>query len=252
MRSLGKPSSMADMSSASPAGGAAGGPPGQARRQQVVDALCEAFARDEMPIEDFERRVETAHRTETSAELEALLADLPSPAQLARMEGRPGAALGPRGGQIPSAGGGAARARDVVAGIMGGSARRGRWVAARQITALGIMGGAELDFREAVLQPGVTEVHAFAFWGGVEILVPPHVRLESSGIGIMGGFDSGEGAAGPAHDPDPLAPVLRITGVALMGGVEISVRHAGESGREARKRVREERRQRRLGDGDRG
>jgi hypothetical protein len=135
---------------------------------------------------------------------------------------------------------------------MGGSARRGRWVAARQITALGIMGGAELDFREAILQPGVTEVHAFAFWGGVEILIPPHVRLESSGIGIMGGFDSGEGATGTADDGDPLAPVLRVTGVALMGGVEISVRHPGESGREARKRVREERRQRRLGDGDRG
>ena len=124
---------------------------------------------------------------------------------------------------------------------------------ARRITAIGIMGGAELDFREAVFQPGVTEVHAFAFWGGVEILVPPHVRLESTGIGIMGGFDSGSEAGDEAAEAgDPLAPVLRITGVALMGGVEISVRYPGESGREARKRVREERRQRRLGRGDQG
>src|SRR5688500_3356630 len=137
MRSLGKPSSMADMSSASPTGGPVGGPPGQARRQQVVDALCEAFARDEMALEDFERRVDTAHRTGTAAELDALLADLPSPRPPARMDGRRHeGATGSRGGRLESAGGGAPRARDVVAGIMGGSARRGRWVAARQITAL--------------------------------------------------------------------------------------------------------------------
>jgi hypothetical protein len=115
------------------------------------------------------------------------------------------------------------------------------------------MGGVELDFREATLQPGITEVHAFAFWGGVEILVPPDIRLECSGIGIMGGFDTGDWAGEPGGDVgDPLIPVLRVTGVAVMGGVEVKVRYPGETGREARKRVREERRQRRLGDKDQG
>ena len=62
--------------------------PGQARRQQVIDALCESFARDEMALEEFERRVETAHRADTAAELDRLLADLPSAAVPARMTSR--------------------------------------------------------------------------------------------------------------------------------------------------------------------
>jgi hypothetical protein len=106
------------------------------------------------------------------------------------------------------------------------------------------MGGVELDFREAILAPGVTEVHAFAFWGGVQILAPPDVRVECSGLGIMGGFEHREDASLPF---DPSAPVLRITGIAVMGGVEVAVRFAGETGREAKRRVRDQRKQHRIG-----
>ncbi len=205
----------------------------------MIDALCEAFARDEMGLEDFERRVETAHRADTAAELDALLADLLSASLPARAGGAPAPRPHPRARSAPP------RPREV----MGGSVRRGRWEPARRITALAIMGGVELDFREAVLLPGVTEVQAFAFWGGIEILAPPGVRLESTGIGIMGGFDHGAGAGEPV---DPSAPTLRVTGIELMGGVDIKVRYPGESGRGARRRVREERRQRRLPDGGTG
>jgi len=187
----------------------------------VIDALCKAFARDEMGLEDFERRVETAHRADTAAELDALLADLLSASLPARAGGAPAPRPHPRARSAPP------RPREV----MGGSARRGRWEPARRITALAIMGGVELDFCEAVLLPGVTEVQAFAFWGVIEILAPPGVRLESTGIGIMVGFDHGEGAGEPV---DPSAPTLRVTGVALMGGVGIKVHYPGESGRGAK------------------
>jgi hypothetical protein len=221
----------------------------------VIDALCEAFARDEMRLEDFERRVEAAHRTESAAELDALLTDLPSapvPAPAGRADpDAPPRTVAARVARDEAAG--PPRGREVVAGVMGGAARRGRWLSARRISALAIMGGVELDFREAVLQPGVTEIHAFAFWGGVEILVPPHVRLECSGIGIMGGFDGGTNVGSGAGDPgDPLSPIIRVTGVAVMGGVEVSVRYPGESGRDARKRLREESERRKLGGADRG
>jgi hypothetical protein len=104
-----------------------------------------------------------------------------------------------------------------------------------------LCGGVELDFREAVMPPGVTEVKIFAMWGGVDVIVPPGLNVECHGVGIMGGFDHAPEASGPV---DPRAPTLRITGVALMGGVDITVRHVGESGRDARRRRRQERRER--------
>ena len=223
--------------------------PGQARRQEAIDAWCEAFARDEMELDEFERRVEAAHRTESSAELDRLLADLgPRPVPARRSGGSPAAAApgdsrasARRATALP----GQVRERELIAGVMGGSMRRGRWTPARRVTAIGVMGGVELDFRDAVLAPGVTEVHAFAFWGGVQILVPPDVRVECSGLGVMGGFDHRDDVA---NEPDASAPVLRITGIALMGGVEVRVRYPGESGKDARRRVREDRREDRLED----
>ncbi|HEV2733930.1 MAG TPA: hypothetical protein VGV85_03790, partial [Longimicrobiaceae bacterium] len=49
-----------------------------------------------------------------------------------------------------------------------------------------------------------------------------------------------ETAPGPV---DPSAPVIRIGGFALMGGVAIFTRHPGESRKDAKKRVRLERRE---------
>ena len=217
--------------------------PGQGKRQEAIDALCEAFARDEMELDEFERRVETAHRADSSAELDRLLADLgprPVPARSGAANAAPTSqerALARRGTALP----GQVRASEVVAGVMGGASRAGRWTPSRRVTAIGVMGGVELDFRDAVLAPGMTEVHAFAFWGGIEILVPPDVRVECNGLGVMGGFDHRDDTtAAPA---DPSAPVLRITGIALMGGVEVRVRFPGESKRDAKKRVREDRKQ---------
>ena len=156
--------------------------PGQARRQEAIDALCDAFARDEMELEEFERRVETAHRAATAAELDRLLADLsPILVPVRRVSaGQPGSARR-SAARRPTALSGHVREREVIAGVMGGSMRRGRWSPARRITAIGIMGGVELDFREAILVPGVTEIHAFAFWGGLEILVPQEDRRRVRG-----------------------------------------------------------------------
>jgi hypothetical protein len=103
------------------------------------------------------------------------------------------------------------------------------------------MGGAELDFREAPMPPGVTEVRVVAFWGGVDIVVPPDVRIECSGVGILGGFDEAHTAE---CTTSPEAPVLRVTGLALMGGVSIAVRNPGESAGDARRRRRLERKAR--------
>lgn len=222
-------------------------------RQVTIDALCEHFANDVMGVEEFERRIDSAHRASTVAELKELLRDLPGSDLPAPVSGAPsvagapgqGAAAAPRPSyRVASAG--QVKEREIVVAILGGATRRGPWTPARKNFAFAMMGGAELDFREAVLGPGVTEVQVFAMWGGVEIIVPPGMNVESHGVGIMGGFEHLTDVAA-----DPNAPTLRIAGVAIMGGVEITQRYPGESGRDARKRRRLARKeQRRLSRGD--
>jgi len=214
-------------------------------RQVTIDALCEHFANDVMGVEEFERRIDSAHRAATVAELKELLRDLPGSDLPAPVSEGPAPTPAARHA-FRMAPAGQVRERDIVVAILGGASRRGAWTPARKNFAFTMMGGAELDFREALLPPGVTEVQVFAMWGGIEIIVPPGMNVESHGVGIMGGFDHLTDVA-----PDPNAPTLRVTGFALMGGVEITQRYPGESGRDARRRRRiAHKERRRLGRGD--
>ena len=93
--------------------------------------------------------------------------------------------------------------------IMSGSNRSGQWEPAEHVTALSIMGGIRLDFREALLLEGVaTKVSAFCVMGGIEILVPPDVHVSVAGTGLMGGFEHVKHTAAEAG-----APHIHITGI---------------------------------------
>lgn len=218
-------------------------PPTDETRQITIDALMEHFANDVMDVDEFERRVGIAHTAATADELKELLKDLPGGGDLPVARGDvAGDALAPtREYSITSSD--QVEDRQYVVACMGGSSRRGRWTPARKNFAIAVMGGAELDFREAVFGPGVTEVQVFALCGGVDIIVPPGLNVESRGIALLGGFD--HSADTPTASGDPSQPTLRITGVALMGGVGVSVRYPGESARDARRRQRQERREKR-------
>jgi hypothetical protein len=204
------------------------------RREQVIEWLSDQFARDAFELDEYERRIDLAHQATSVAALEELVADLDMPAAEAVA---PGEALVTRPAEqlpVPRA------SRKRVIAIMGGVERKGRWVVPQHVRVTAIMGGIDLDFREALLSPGVTEVHIIAVMGGIEITVPPHVAVQCEGVAIMGGFEEVHRA--PAV-PDPDRPTLLITGFAMMGGVNIKTRLPGESGWQAWKRERRERRQ---------
>jgi hypothetical protein len=210
-------------------------------RQAIIDRLCARFAEDGLSMQDFERRLDLAHGATSTRELASLVADFapaPAPPPLRKQDAV--AAASPTGPGV--------RARTVpremvpnrqfMTGVLGASTRAGPWIVPRETYAVAVMGGVELDFREARFGPGLTELTALALWGGVEIIVPPGLQVECSGAGILGGFvhqrdQLSEASAGSG---DPRSPVLRVNGVALMGGVNVSARLPGESERDAARR----------------
>jgi len=210
-------------------------------RQQAIDALCEHFANDALSVEEFEKRVEQAHKAESTDDLRRLLQDLPTgDLPIRREEVTP--AQHPRAGAMVPAS--RVKERGVMVAALGGVERKGRWIPARQNYAVAVMGGIQLDFREALLPPGETEVWIFTVMGGAEIIVPPGLTVESDGVAILGGFEHRQDVS-LAEDPN--SPCLRVKGFALMGGVEVSIRYPGESVRDAKRRLKEVRReQRRL------
>ena len=217
-------------------------------RQRTIDTLCEAFANDELEVEEFERRVEAAHRAISAEELRRLLSGLPSasvPATVSKKgkQERPLPAARPEPASAPELFQGDVKEWSLSLGLMGGMSRTGYWTPARKNVVVGVMGGCDIDLRDATIPPGVTEIICVAFWGGVEVIVPPWLQVEVSGLGIMGGFDHNQKTR---SNPTPGGPIVRISGLALMGGVGVTVRYPGESASDARRRLKEEKKAKRL------
>lgn len=215
-------------------------------RERVIDLLCEHFAEDRLSLEEFERRVDQVNASRTLDDLQAALAGLagggavlpgpsPDPGASALQRRRPPMPVeGVPGGPVvvdPSL----VKERNWIVAVWSGPERKGPWTPARTTVVTAIQGGASLDFREARLGPGVTEVNAFAFMGGIEIIVPPGLQVESNGVAIMAGWETSTEITGVT---DPGKPILRISGLSVWGGVEVVVRHPGETARDAKRRRR--------------
>ena len=77
-----------------------------------------------------------------------------------------------------------------------------------------IMGGAELDLRNAVIQTEAV-LNVTAFWGGITLKIPSDWTVVNNGFAFLGGIDD---SSVPSMNANKR---LIITGTAVMGGVEI-------------------------------
>jgi Domain of unknown function (DUF1707)/Cell wall-active antibiotics response 4TMS YvqF len=169
-----------------------------AERDAVLRTLGDQAAVGRLTLDELEDRSGRALTAKTRGELARLTSDLPA-------EGAPR--------QTPSA---KKPVRWMVA-IMGGSHRRGRFRTVGSINAVAVMGGDEIDLREAEIEGGELTLNLFAFMGGANIYVPDSVDLEVGGFSFMGGHEE----IGSERPPRPGAPVIRIRVYNFMGGASI-------------------------------
>ncbi|MEW2356602.1 DUF1707 domain-containing protein [Spirillospora sp. NPDC029432] len=212
-----------------------------ADRDRVADRLREALAEGRITPEEHAERIDVVYAAKTYAELEPVLSDLPGghapPAPRVRLDKDLDGDLdrdpaGDPGLRLPAP---EKHAASIVA-VFSGADRRGRWLVEPSTTVSCLFGGAELDFRQAVLSQREVTLNVTCVFGGVDITVPPGVRLVNSVSAVFGGVDL------PDDDTtDPDAPVIRITGMVLFGGVSASRREAGSSSRADRRRERHDR-----------
>ena len=229
------------MSKDYPVGSPMGSPNIEVMRERTVEVLMEHFSNDVLDLEEFEALLDAVNGCSTASELREVLSKLP-----------PVESSEPATDMMPARGGepvvvDADRVRDhgFMISVLAGSKRAGRWIPPRKTFALGVLGGTSLDFREALLGPGMTDLNVLAILSGVEIIVPPEMTVEVDGMALCGGFD---------HETDeplrsnPDLPTLRIRGLVVLGNVNVEVRLPGETPRQAKKRRRLERKglQRRL------
>jgi hypothetical protein len=102
-------------------------------------------------------------------------------------------------------------------GMMGSTKQRVSGAVFRSADMTSLMGGCELDLRDALLgSDGAAHIEVFALMGGTHIIVPPSWKVVMQVTPIMGGVE------------DKSRPImggtqyLYVRGTVLMGGVEVS------------------------------
>jgi hypothetical protein len=164
------------------------------RREAVIAALTDNFAKDVIDLDEFDRRIDLAHGARSLAELDDLVTDL-APLPATALATQPSEVALDR---FPE------KRRWLC--IMSGVDKSGRWTVPRKMSVVCFWGGAELDLREADIAPGVTELHVICIMGGCHLIVPPSLAVEIDGTAIMGGFDERHRGHG---EPDPGRSVAR-------------------------------------------
>jgi hypothetical protein len=176
-----------------------------ADRDTAAAVITNALAEGRLTAEEHSDRLDAIYAAKTHADLVPLLDDLPGQQAMTMPSAAPPDVPRPRHGRIIA--------------IFGGATRKGPWHADPVIEILTVFGGVELDFRDATLPAGNEVIlKATSILGGLEVIVPPEMRVVDSGIAILGGRDV-TGNPGEASSPD--APVLRVEGACILGGVEV-------------------------------
>jgi hypothetical protein len=107
-----------------------------------------------------------------------------------------------------------------AASVRGGAFFRERKLATTSMDFRGgavttVFGGIKLDLRGADIREAA-DLSAFAVLGGIEVKVPAHWRVETSGLPILGGWENKA-----KHPAGGGGPVLRVRATCVLGGVEI-------------------------------
>ncbi|HEX7879629.1 MAG TPA: LiaF domain-containing protein, partial [Candidatus Eisenbacteria bacterium] len=83
-----------------------------------------------------------------------------------------------------------------------------------------IMGGVDYDLSQATgIEPDAA-VDVFAFWGGIDMAVPPNWRIDMRVTALLGGITD-------SRSPSPAGltgPTLVVRGIVMMGGLDIKDR----------------------------
>jgi hypothetical protein len=182
---------------------------GDRDRDAVANRIQDAFAEGRLDDEEFDQRMRAALTARTSADLEALTADLPAAAQ------RPATAVPAAAGPAPG---------KLAVAYKSPIRRGGRWRVPPRFRCLVYKGSGRLDLRAAELTGPVTTLAVIAYKSNVDVLVPPGVRVELTGFGVSKGWSAAEDLELrlPAD-----APVVHVRGMAYKGTIEVSTRPAG-------------------------
>lgn len=186
----------------------------ESRKRAAIDTLTARYARDELPMDEYERLVSDITGAASFREL-AVVEDI---------------AFGPARAAAPAASSEDGAGNDAAGGFLDETAvqsctailaernHRGDWLRKPNVAAATVLASQTFDFTETRLPPGRTTLEVLAVLGEVVVLVPDGLAVRLDVSPVLGEASVARGLSAVARDGEPL---LVVTGSAVLGSVVV-------------------------------
>ncbi|WP_285758254.1 DUF1707 SHOCT-like domain-containing protein [Nocardiopsis ansamitocini] len=186
-------------------------------RDTVARILTDALADGRINQDEHAERLETLYSAKTLGELGPLTSDLAPQSAV-----RPSPTTSPSP-VLDSELAASSIGSENITAVFGAAERKGRWLVEPRTNVSAMFGGIELDLREAILAQHEVTIQCAVVFGGLEIIVPPGVRVVNEASAIFGGMDIKDKDSGG----DAGSPVVRVTGLLVFGGIDVRTQAPG-------------------------
>lgn len=199
-------------------------------REDVVQKLCAAYARDQITTGQLEAKLETVYKSQDRKQLLTVLEGLPA-MTIARLGEASAAPVSPSAfiasaATTSGSGTGLQKGEKRYAAIFSSIEKQGAWNPAPKIDARIVAGNILFDFRAATIPAQGIDLDVDVAMGDVKILLPPGLGADVDCSTFMGSVSD------KSRPPLPGAPTVRVTGNAFMGSITVITkvpRQEGES-----------------------
>lgn len=190
-----------------------------AEREVVAEAVRQAAGDGRLTLEEMSDRLDRTYAARTYRDLEPVVRDLPG-VTVPGMPALPAPGAGTSTGRdvVPMPGRpvvGSSTSADSAVAVFSETKRTGVWTVPGDYAGLAVFGSVTLDLREASLAAPSVRLQANAVLGEVTVIVDDSVTVRTAGTPILGEYN------GPHETPQPDRPHVELTGLALLGSVEV-------------------------------
>lgn len=196
-----------------------------AERDQAASVLSEALAQGRLTADEHAERLDLIYAARTQADLVPVVSDLPGAVAALAAPGTGGAGTA-AGTELATSGSRRDRRRNAarLVSVFSTISRTGAWAVPPSMRSVTVFADTTLDLRQARLSGSEVSIEALAVFGNTTITVPPEMHVVDEGYAVLGGREIPPDSEESAR---PGAPVLRITGVSLLGMVTVRRQNRG-------------------------
>lgn len=181
-------------------------------REEVIDQLIMNYSHGALSYDAFERRLDQAMESDDNHFLVTLVEDLEMAIDKEYVDNKKkDMALN----YVP----GDAEEIDYFINVFSGSTRSGAWKMAKELRAISVFSGGEIDLTDAKFTQKVHTIKVFSLFSGCDIYVPEHINVVSKTFCVFAGVDNNAPSNGNGN-----APTLVIEGISIFSGFDIKLK----------------------------